>query len=269
MSPSILFRHTATECFFLSYSLFVGLQSCSLHLLSLCTTCRSYRSNWTLANNQVRSGIPKLHSVAVLLNILYFYYSAPFFCKSSRLLKSFATLPSTNSTSRGIFQLCNTVKWYELLTSQLTIQSYSAFSLLSNTPPSVSRSMLFVGIFDGANWDKDNVFKISETRRERMISRKIPYWMYKWKKVVCLFPVWKVFIQLIFSLQGESKIGMHFSGKLLKPECPVNPSSSSRLTASMSLSVLGKLGIQKSWGEGWDWELLFTFFPANGKIKWN
>lgn len=269
MSPSILFRHTATECFFLSYSLFVGLQSCSLHLLSLCTTCRSYRSNWTLANNQVRSGIPKLHSVAVL-NILYFYYSAPFFCKSSRLLKSFATLPSTNSTSRGIFQLCNnTVKWYELLTSQLTIQSYSAFSLLSNTPPSVSRSMLFVGIFDGANWDKDNVFKISETRRERMISRKIPYWMYKWKKVVCLFPVWKAFIQLIFSLQGESKIGMHFSGKLLKPECPVNPSSSSRLTASMSLSVLGKLGIQKSWGEGWDWELLFTFFPANGKIKWN
>lgn len=31
VSSSILFRHTVAECFFLSYSLFVGLQRCSLH----------------------------------------------------------------------------------------------------------------------------------------------------------------------------------------------------------------------------------------------
>lgn len=43
--------------------------------------------------------------------------------------------------------LCNIIKWYELLTNQLTIQSYSAFHLVSNTiPPSVSPSMLFVDI---------------------------------------------------------------------------------------------------------------------------
>lgn len=35
-----------------------------------------------------------------------------------------------------------------------------------------------------------------------------------------MLPAWKAFIQLIFSLQGESKIGTRFSGKLLEPECP-------------------------------------------------
>lgn len=139
MSSYILFRHTAGECFFLSYSLFVGLQSCSLHFLYWCTRYRSWTEpiNWhILANNKVRSGIPTATQCGCSSNHSLFLLISTFFSPLNPvdLWNPIAALPSTNSTLIGISQLlCNTVKWYELLTSKLTIQSYSAFSLLSNT----------------------------------------------------------------------------------------------------------------------------------------
>lgn len=115
----------------------------------------------------------------------------------------------------------------KLLSLQPSLQHY--------LPPSVSLSLLFVVFLMVQIGIKIMFLKLVRQEESEWFLEKSHTGCTNGKKV-CLLPVWKVFIQLIFSLQGESKIGMHFSGKLLKPECPVNPSSSSRLTASLSLS---------------------------------
>lgn len=148
----------------------------------------------------------------------------------------------------------------KLLRLQCSLQHY--------LPPSVSPYMLFAGIFDGANWDKDNVFKISEMRRGWFLEKSHTGCAME-KKVVCLLPVWKAFIQLIFSLQGKSKIGMHFSGKLLELECPDCQPLLLLLQADCQLvsACSGKAGNTKILGRRLWLRVPIHLFPANGKIK--
>lgn len=146
MPSSILFRHPVAECFFPSYTLFVTPKLLSAFTgLYSCSTNKSLTEsiNWhNLANHQVRSNSPNItwfgcpSKRSLFFTTCYFFLKVPRTpetpcCSSSNHLHLDKNLPVLSVYLVKL--LCNTIKWYELLTTQLTIQSYSAFHLPSNT----------------------------------------------------------------------------------------------------------------------------------------